>query len=176
MKCLRENKRNMNSKILIIGLIIFSLVAITGSYFFIVSGQKSQPQIASYSVSDKERPKAETKTTFFDLGKMKVSEDKSANFKIKNTGQKPLQLSNVSSSCNCTFGQVVINGKESELFGMHNVSDFAGEILPGKEAIVKVTYRPSIMPVYGTIEREVYVNTNDAENPKLVFKVKATVN
>ena len=106
---------------------------------------------------------------------MKVSDDKSANFKIKNIGQKPLQLSNISSSCNCTFGQVIINGKESDVFGMHNVSDFAGEILPGKEAIIKVTYRPSIMLVYGAVEREVYVSTNDPENPKLIFKVKANV-
>ncbi len=164
------------SKGLVIGLIIFSLAAIIGSYFFIVGGQKSQPVITSYSLNDKERPKVEAKTTFFDLGKMKVSEDKSANFKIKNIGQKSLQLSNVSSSCNCTFGQVVIDGKESDVFGMHNVSDFAGEIPPGKEAIIKVIYRPSIMPVYGAVEREVYVNTNDPENPKLIFKVKATVN
>lgn len=163
------------SKALVIGLIIFSLVAIIGSYFFLVSGQKQQVPIISYSLDDKEKPKVEAKTTFFDLGTMKVSEDKFANFKIKNIGQKSLQLSNINSSCNCTFGQVVINGKESEVFGMHNVSDFAGEILPGKEAIIKVTYRPSIMPVYGAIEREVYVNTNDPKNPKLTFKVKATV-
>ena len=164
------------SKVLIIGLIIFLLVTIVGSYFFIVGSQKSQPQIVSYSTSDKERPKVEVKTTSFDLGKMKVSEDKSANFKIKNIGQKPLQLSNVSSSCNCTFGQVVIDGKESEVFGMHNISDFAGEVRPGKEATIKATYRPSIMPVYGPVEREVYVSTNDPDNQKLVFKVKATVN
>ncbi|MBI5122837.1 DUF1573 domain-containing protein [Candidatus Roizmanbacteria bacterium] len=166
----------MNSKILVIGLIIFSLVAIVGSYFILVSGQRPSVRIVSYSISDKERPKVEAKNTFSDLGKMKVSEDRSANFKIKNIGQKPLQLSNISSSCNCTFGQVVIDGKESDVFGMHNVSDFAGEILPGKEAIIKVIYRPSIMPVYGAVEREVYVSTNDPENPKLIFKVKATVN
>ncbi|MEK7633822.1 MAG: DUF1573 domain-containing protein [Patescibacteria group bacterium] len=166
----------MNSKILIIGIVIFSIVVIGGSYFMLVGGQKPQPQIISYSVSDKERPKVEAKIISADLGKMKVSEDKSANFKIKNIGQKPLQLSNVSSSCNCAFAQVVINGKESDIFGMHNVSDFAGEVLPGKEAVIKVTYRPSIMPVYGAVEREVYVNTNDPDNPKLVFKVKATVN
>lgn len=163
------------SKAMVIGLIIFSVVAIVGSYFFLVSGQKPQVPIISYSLSDKERPIMEAKITFFDLGTMKVSEDKSANFKIKNIGQKPLQLSNISSSCNCTFGQVVMNGKESELFGMHNVSDFAGEILPGKEAIIKVTYRPSIMPVYGVIEREVYVSTNDPANQKLTFKVKSNV-
>jgi len=166
----------MNSKILIIGLIIFSLAAIVGSYFFLAGGQKPQPTITSYSVSDKERPKVEARTTSFDLGKMKVSEDKSANFKIKNIGQKSLQLSNVSSSCNCTFAQVIIDGKESDLFGMHNISDFAGEVRPGKEAIIKVIYRPSIMPVYGPVEREVYVSTNDPENAKLVFKIKATVN
>lgn len=165
----------MNSKMIIIGLVLFSLVAIVGSYFFLVSGQRPQVQIISYSVSDKERPIAKAKITFFDLGQMKVSDDKFANFKIKNIGQKPLQLSNVSSSCNCTFGQVLINGMESELFGMHNISDFAGEVLPGKEAVIKVTYRPSIMPVYGVIEREVYVSTNDPENPKLTFKVKANV-
>jgi hypothetical protein len=165
----------MNSKILIIGLILFSLAAIGGSYFFLVNGQKPQAVIASYSLSDKEKPKIEAKITSFDLGQMKVSDDKFAIFKIKNIGQKPLQLTNISSSCNCTFGQVVINGKESELFGMHNVSDFAGEILPGKEAAIKVIYRPSIMPVYGKIERQVYVSTNDPENPKLTFNVKANV-
>lgn len=164
------------SKGIIIGIVIFSIVVIGGSYFLLAGSQKPQVQIASYSLTDKERPKAEVKTTFSDLGKMKVSEDKSANFKIKNIGQKPLQLSNITSSCNCTFGQVVINGKESELYGMHAPSDFAGEILPGKEAIIKVTYRPSIMPVYGPVEREVYVNTNDPDNQKLIFKVKATVN
>lgn len=164
----------MNNKI-IIGIIIFSVVVIGGSYFLVAGGQKQTPAITSYSLNDKERPKVEAKITSFDLGKMKVSEDKSANFKIKNIGQKPLQLSNISSSCNCTFAQVVINGKESDLFGMHNISDFAGEVLPGKEATVKVIYRPSIMPVYGPVEREVYVSTNDPENPKLVFKVKANV-
>jgi hypothetical protein len=163
------------SKGIIAGLIIFSIVVIGGSYFLIAGGQKPSPAIASYAVSDKEKPKIEAKITFFDLGTMKVSEDRSANFKIKNIGQKPLQLSNISSSCNCTFAQVVIDGKESDLFGMHNVSDFAGEVLPGKEATIKVTYRPSIMPVYGLVEREIYVETNDPENSRLVFKVKANV-
>lgn len=166
----------MNSKILIIGLIIFSLLAIVGSYFFLVNGQKPEVQIISYSLKDKERPKVKAKTTLIDLGKMKVSDEKSADFTIKNIGQKPLQLSNISSSCSCTFGQVIIDGKESELFGMHTVSDLAGEILPGKLAKIRVIYRPYVMPVYGLIEREVYVSTNDPENPKLVFKVKTIVN
>ena len=165
----------MNKYLIILG-VLFTVGLVVGSYFLLNQGSNTAKPIASYQSTDKEKPKVEVKTTFSDLGKMKVSEDKSANFKIKNIGQKSLQLNNVSSSCDCTFGQVVIDGKESEVFGMHNVSDFAGEVLPGKEAIIKVTYRPSIMPVYGAVEREVYVSTNDPENPKLVFKVKAIVN
>ena len=86
------------SKVLIIGLIILSLAAIIGSYFILVSGQKPQVQIISYSASDKERPKVEAKTTFSNLGTMKVSEDRSANFKLKNIGQRNFLLVNLKSN------------------------------------------------------------------------------
>jgi hypothetical protein len=58
---------------------------------------------------------------------------------------------------------------------MHSLSNYVGEVLPGQQAIVKVIYRPYVMPVYGVVEREVYVTTNDPENERLVFKVKAMV-
>lgn len=147
-----------------------------GAYFLVAGGQKQAVAIVSYALSDKERPKVEVKETFEDLGKMKVSDEKSADFIINNIGKKPLQLFDISSSCNCTFVQVIIGGKESELFGMHNTSEFAGEILPGKSGTIKVIYRPYIMPVYGLVEREAYVTTNDPNKEKLVFKVKANVN
>lgn len=157
--------------------VILAVALIFGAYFFVNQGGMAVAKvIVNYQSTDKERPRAEVKVTSSDLGKMKVSDEKSAGFTIKNTGKKPLQLSDINSSCNCTFGQVVIDGKESEFFGMHNVSAFAGEILPGKEAKIKVIYRPYIMPVYGIVVREVYVTTNDPENPRLVFKVKANVN
>lgn len=165
----------MSTKTIIIGGVILLFVFLVGSYFLIAGGSKPEVKIASYTANQTDRPKAEAKETLKDIGTMKVSEEKEASFSLKNVGQKPLQLSNVSSSCGCTVGKITIDGKESEEFGMHNVSDFVGEILPGKEALVKVIYRPYIMPVYGTIEREVYITTNDPENPKLVFKVKAYV-
>ncbi|KKQ23453.1 MAG: hypothetical protein US40_C0015G0015 [Candidatus Roizmanbacteria bacterium GW2011_GWC2_37_13] len=158
--------------------IVLTAGLIVGSYFLLNPGGEAKVTVTiiSYKITDKERPKVEVKGTSKDLGKMKVSDEKSAEFIIKNIGQKPLQMSRVNSSCNCTFGQVVIDGKESELYGMHNVSNFAGEVLPGKTAMIKVIYRPFIMPVYGIIDREVYVETNDPENQKLIFKVKANVN
>ena len=156
--------------------VILAVALIFGAYFFVNRGGSAVAEtITNYSTSDKERPKIEVKTAFSDLGKMKVSDEKSADFTIKNIGQKPLQLSRISSSCNCTFGQVIIDGKESEFYGMHSISALAGEILPGKTGAIRVIYRPYIMPVYGPIDREVYMETNDPENPNLVFKVRANV-
>ncbi len=165
----------MSSKVLIIGGAIVLILVLVGSYFLFAGGSKPQVNIASYSASDKEKPKAEVKELLKDMGEIKVSDEKTESFILKNTGQKPLQISNVSSSCNCTFVKIVMNGKESEEFGMHNVSDYAGEIAPGKDTTVKVIYRPFVMPVYGVVEREVYITTNDPENSKLIFKVKAYV-
>src|SRR3989344_8389926 len=108
----------MNTKT-IIAIVFFSLIVIGASYFILVGNQKPAPVIATYSISDKERPKIKAKETFFDFGEMKVSDEKSAEFAIENTGKKPLQLSNISSSCNCTFVQTIVNGKESDFFGMH---------------------------------------------------------
>ncbi len=165
----------MNSKILIIGIIISSVVAIGGSYFLLVGGQKPQQQIASYSVSDKKRPKAEAKTTFADLGKMKTNDEETADFMIENTGDKPLQLFNITSSCNCTFGQITINDDKSPLFSMHSQSNWVGNLNRGEKATVTVIYRPYLMPVKGEITRSVSVKTNDPQNKELTFSVKAFV-
>lgn len=165
------------SKSFIFGVVLFSLVVIGGSYFLVAGGKQKASAVAPayYKVSDKEKPKAETKELLKDMGTMKISDQKSVDFVVKNVGSQPLQLSQISSSCGCTVGQVIIDGKESEEFGMHSQSDYIAEISPQKQATVKVTYRPYVMPVYGSVDREVYITTNDPENPKLVFKIKAVV-
>lgn len=155
-----------------------AFVILFGAYFFISAGNKSsQPTalVASYSSTDKEKPQAEIKQDSADLGTIKVSEQKEAEFTIKNVGTKPLQLTNMSSSCHCTFGQFIYQEKTSDEYGMSTLSDALTPIAPNTEAKVRVIYRPYIMPVYGPVEREVYVETNDPTNPKLVFKVNAIV-
>jgi len=158
--------------------IVFSAILIISSYFLISkisSNQNQKVNIVYYKQSDLAKPKVKVKQFEKDIGTIKVSDEKSADFLIKNTGQKPLQLFNISSSCGCTVGKVIIDGKESEEFGMHSRSSYVGEVLPGKEAVVRVIYRPYVMPVYGAVIREVYVSTNDPENEKLVFKIKTFV-
>lgn len=165
----------MSTKTIVIGLILFSVVFIGGSYFLLAGGNKPEVKIASYSSKDKDRPIVEVKKKLIDLGTIKVSNQKEVMFTIKNTGTKPLQISNMSTSCHCTHGQFIYQGQTSEEYGMSNVSDVLPEIAPNTEAKIKVIYRPYEMPVYGPVERELYLNTNDPNNQKLVFQVTAKV-
>lgn len=163
------------TKKLIIGLLIGFLGFLIGIYYLVQRDNSTQVLFTSYKLEDKEKPKVEVKQTSQDLGQMKVSDEKSKDFIMKNIGSRNLILSNISSSCGCTVGQVIYQGEKSPEFGMHSKSAFAKEILPGKEAAIRVIYRPYVMPVYGLVEREVYVETNDPQNSKLTFKVTAMV-
>lgn len=161
---------------LIIGGLTVVVLILIG--IFSVNEQKQSQGstvVASYSASDKDKPKANISATFFDLGNMKVKDEKTAEFNIENTGNKPLQLFKITSSCNCTFGQVTINGKKSPELGMHTTTPWVGTVDPGKKATLSVIYRPYIMPVSGVITRDVYVQTNDPEKSNLTFTVKAFV-
>ena len=159
----------------IILITILCFLFIGGAYFLVAGGNKPEVKIIAYSASDKEKPVLEVKETLIDMGKMKVSDEKEAIFIIKNIGTKPLQLYNITSSCSCTFGQLIYDDKTSKEFGMHSVSDYLSDIAPNTEAKVKVIYRPSIMPVYGPVERELYISTNDPNKTKLVLQVKTIV-
>lgn len=137
---------------------------------------KTQNLIATYSLNDKERPKAEIKSTSQSMGDMKVSDEKYVDFTVKNTGSKNLQITNMKSSCGCTVGKIVYQGRESQEFGMHSQSvGVLEEITPGSQAVIRVIYRPYVMPIYGFVEREVYFDTNDPQNSKITFKVTANV-
>lgn len=164
----------MSIKIII--LIVGGLIVFTIGFVFLFSvNQKPTPGASFYSVSDSNRPKTETPNSSFDFGEIKVSDVKKQDFTLRNTGTKSLQILNINSSCNCTFGQVIYKDLTSKEFGMHEQSGYVTEIAPGDSASVKVIYRPALMPVYGFVEREVYLTTNDPANQRLVFSIKATV-
>lgn len=171
----------MSPKTIIIGMLLF-IVAVVGLSFLLTGGQTPTPATASFSVQDSDRPKAETNNTSRNLGEIKVSDVKVEDYAIKNVGTKPLQILNVNSSCGCTAGQIIYQGKTSKEFSMHTQSGlsagrqgFITEIAAGDTATVRLTYRPASMPVYGLVEREVYVETNDPANSKLIFSITAKV-
>lgn len=159
------------------GVVIVTILILIASYFLVPEGNDNSVSPAlSYSVNDKEKPQVEIKKEQEDFGKMKVSDVKFYDFKIKNIGNKTLQLSNIKSSCMCTFAQVIFDGKQSSEFGMHAQNGYVVDISPGKEAVMRMTYKPSLMPVSGFVEREVYIDTNDPQKPKVIFKITANVN
>ncbi|MCL4417118.1 MAG: DUF1573 domain-containing protein [Patescibacteria group bacterium] len=164
----------MSVKTIIFGLIGF-IVLVVALSFLMISGQKPVPNTTTYSIKENNRPKAETAVNFFDFGNIKVSDIKQKDFFLKNTGSKPLQILNINSSCGCTAGQIIYKDFTSKEYGMHSQSGYVTEIVPGDTATIRLIYRPATMPVYGFVEREVYVTTNDPLNQKLVFSIKANV-
>lgn len=157
------------------GLTVLIIVVIVA--FSIIQNKQTNANIdkTTYSINDKDRPKVSVATKFADLGKMKVQDEKKAEFTIENTGGKPLVLSNISSSCDCTFGTITIDGNTSPEFGMHSKNTWQGTIEPAKKAVLTVVYRPYIMPVSGIVTRDVYLNTNDPENERMTFTISAAV-
>ncbi|MBI4099777.1 DUF1573 domain-containing protein [Candidatus Microgenomates bacterium] len=164
----------MSTKVFIIGAVVF-IAVIVGLSFLLTSGQKPPPATANYAATDTQRPIIETPETSVDFGEMKVADTKQKDFELKNTGTKPLSILNVNSSCNCTFAQVIYNGTESKEFGMHAQSGYVTDIAPGTSAMIRVIYRPAIMPVYGPVERQVFIKTNDPEKENLTFSLNANV-
>ncbi len=164
----------MSPKTILIGLVIF-IAATVGLSFLLTAGEKPEPPTVSYSANESDRPIAETAKTFTDVGDIKVSDVKVEDFTVKNTGTKPLQLSDINSSCGCTSGQIIYKGETSKEFSMHKRSGLVAQVDPGDTATVRLTYRPATMPVYGFVERAVFVSTNDPKSPKLTFSIKANV-
>lgn len=157
----------------ILSIAVFSVLVVIGGIFFAFKATGKPLEL--YSATDTERPQIEVDTKIKDLGQMKVSDIKSADFVIKNTGQKPLQITNVSTSCNCTFAQIEIEGKQSPRFSMHKNPVWTGELAPQKEAKVTAIYEPSLMPVQGPVERNVLFTTNDPQNQNISLTLTATV-
>lgn len=132
--------------------------------------------VVSYQPTDTERPRLTILgESLADLGTLKVSEERQAIFKIKNEGEKTLQIFGGSTNCGCTFGRVKTDKSESPFFGMHSNQNFLVEIEPQQEAEVEVVYRPYLMPVYGKVQRAATLKTNDPEKPEVDFVVEAEV-
>lgn len=138
----------------ILGTIVFVIIVLIGGVFFVykTSGKPMQ----TYTMEDEERPKFVVDRPHVDFGNIQISDTAVEYVVIENTGQMPLQISNIKTSCGCTTAQLVINGQESPMFSMHNNPSWTGEILPGQKGTLKTIYEPSKMPVQGDVERTVF--------------------
>ncbi|NGO55156.1 DUF1573 domain-containing protein [Allomesorhizobium camelthorni] len=115
-----------------------------------------------------------------ELGVMAINEVRSAAFRLKNTGTQPVEISQVRTSCMCAFAEIALPDSTSPEFSMAMHNDAAanawrGVLAPGEEAVVTVTYKPSLMPVEGSVARNVKFATTDPQNPIVELGVHATV-
>ncbi len=104
-------------------------------------------------------PRAEVVPPEYDFGRVGYTEVV-ATLRLLNSGDAPLVVKGVSTSCGCTKAEVSRR-----------------QIEPGGEAELIISFDPRRMGVEieGEVYREVYVLTNDPENPELVVPVRAVV-
>lgn len=93
--------------------------------------------------------------TTLDYGTVKVNSDGNRTFIVKNTGKKPLIISNVKPSCGCTSPEWSRN-----------------PILPGKTGMIKVHYNTAIT---GEFRKSIDVMSNDPESKRSVIYIKGNV-
>ncbi len=95
--------------------------------------------------------------TIIDYGKVKQGSDGNRVFTVTNTGDKPLIISNVTSTCGCTIPQW---NKEP--------------ILPGKSGKITVHYNTELLEPNG-FQKMVEVYSNDDKNSRSVVHIKGIV-
>lgn len=158
---------------IIIGIIVVMILVVGGIIF--AASRSQSPSAPQYQLNSAEKPQLVITQASFDFGKMKVSDVKDQETTIKNIGQKPLVISNLLTSCNCTFAQLTYNGQTSPKFSMHDKSNWNVAIAPGDSATLKIFYEPRLMPLQGGVTRDVLFKTNDPASPTGNIKFTAYV-
>lgn len=156
-----------------LGISLLGIVVVAG--ILVAASFSSAKAPTQYAKSSKDRPKLEVSEKSFDLGNMKLADTKTKEIVLKNIGTQPLDMRNFSTSCNCTFVQVLSGDQKSPRISMHTDSTWFATVAPGATAQLAIEYKPSEMPVQGEITRAVYFTTNDPENPSVTISFKAFV-
>lgn len=124
---------------------LISVFAITGY---------AMSQQAPAAADDKNAPEITFVATTHDFGTIPYDGDGTYNFEFKNTGNEPLVLSEVRSSCGCT------------------TPEWPREpIKKGQKAIIKVKYNTKSI---GPFTKNVYVTSN-AKTSRVTLTIKGTV-
>lgn len=163
----------MNDKKIIIGFVVFTLLILVGGVYIL-----SLTTASPVSVNLSQNAKIEVDQKTHDWGTIFYSGGNvSKTFTIKNIGTDVLKLTNIKTSCACTYAQLTIEGKTSPQFGMHTTSSWVGEVEPGKEAQLIVVFDPDFHGPTGVgpMERLISMQTSDINNPNLEFSLKGVV-
>lgn len=161
----------MNKKF-IIGVIVTSLVVMFGGATLAFKmGSGAQVEVDQGA-------RVEVVNNTYDWGEIGIDDGVvEKEFVVRNLGSKVLKLYNANTSCACTTVQIITTDKSSPLFGMHDKSAYVTDVQPGEEARVKVVFDPAFHGPTGVgpISRQVFIQTNDPDNPEIEFLLSAVV-
>jgi hypothetical protein len=150
----------MNKKIIIIATI---LVAVLGGIAWLKFPTKQQNTAPLLNLS---QGFLETKETNFDFGTISMAKGKvKHSFQIKNTGEEPVIIEKIYTSCMCTTASLEIDGKKFGPFGMQGhgfIPKINKELGPNKKALVDVEFDPAAhgLSGIGYVKRIVYLETS----------------
>lgn len=99
----------------------------------------------------------------YDLGTVVYGDVARHTFTVKNSGDEPLEILRLSTSCGCTKATVAEEDKV---------------IAPGQSVDMLVTFDPAVHEDdhdLGDVTRVVYIKTNDSNNPEVEVEITATV-
>ncbi len=167
-----ENKNN----IIIWSAII--LIIIVG--FIWISGRSSENQALPASLTGQSA--FAVAESFFNFGKISMAKGNvSHDFRIKNAGPKPINITKIYTSCMCTTAILQMSsGKELGPYGMPGHGGFAPTInqivTPGEEITIKTIFDPAAHGPAGVgpIERAVYVENDSGKPFEIQFKAVVT--
>lgn len=105
------------------------------------------------------QPKIQASHLFVDLGSIGADEVVTHEIAIKNVGDAPLIVSRAYTTCGCTTAHIT-----------------ASELQPGDVVLVTITLDAGYHDVRGqTVRRGVVIESNDPDNPELIFWMEASV-
>lgn len=167
-----ENKNN----IVIWSAVI--LVIIVG--FVWISGRSSENPNSQASLTEPSALAAAE--SFFDFGEISMAKGNvSHDFRVKNAGAKPINITKTYTSCMCTTAILqMASGRELGPYGMPGHGGFAPAInqivASGEEITVKAIFDPAAHGPAGVglIERAIYIENDSGKPVEIQFKAVVT--
>jgi hypothetical protein len=124
-------------------------LVLVGGYGYLRSGAHGPPQI-------------EAPPRLYDFGELPPIEKAVVEYRVRNTGGSPLEITRVSTSCGCTTAEI-----EDEV------------LLPGETTTLHVTFDPQVMLTEGLTDEEIvriiYLKTNDPDHPEMEVELRGRV-
>lgn len=165
-----------SEKKILFGIIGVTIIVLFAAIFFLTKSSSSKAVLEKTIGA-----KLESQETDFDFKDINYSGSHAIHeFKIKNTGDKDLQIANLATSCHCTkvyFKSAKGEGPQFGMKGSSAPSDWVGTLSPGEEGSIIADFDPAYHGPQGVgqISRIVSIETNDPDKPYVEFNFSGNV-